>query len=467
MKGRPVDQLVYEHMFPKPRASDPQNFHALLQRSLILEVRQEVHSFYGHLDTQEAKYPGLDYCNPIHRIRLSRWTWHRRLFRTFDNLRLTPNEIASLTKWEGTKWAKERYEKEQGIIIRDTAGDGFPDWVEPEDRPAPPARSSRSRSAETDDATDPADEDMEGEESDEELESVGVALNQRLRERAARREAGDMNTVLDEEWEQWLKNVIENGELPFITNEISQSSVDAAVVPQALFPPRMLGAARAGQWQDIPDFLHDIIRRSLRPQNPSSSEENTTAAPGDVRVPPRDVSNVSAAAREVSEPENPSRYPDLIISTARDYAEYLAGEHATRPPHSYPLEMHQAMEIFSRLTLNISPTSATVLTQQTLDDATEDEPEDDGSAALDTIPTSVPAALWRRYLTDAFEQVRAIAQDRATEQEDTAQGDHEEYDGSLAHGIILSRRNSMRSHIRNWGTHQTMEEDGSLTPITG
>ncbi|UQC88240.1 uncharacterized protein CLUP02_13763 [Colletotrichum lupini] len=281
MKGRPIDQLVYEHMFPKPRASDPQNFHALLQRSLILEVRQEVHSFYGHLDTQEAKYPGLDYCNPIHRIRLSRWTWHRRLFRAFDNLHLTPNEIAGLTKWEGTRWAKERYEKEQGISIRDTAGDGFPDWIEPEDRPAAPVRNPRSRSVDTDDATDPGDEDMDGEESDEELESVGVALNQRLRERAARREAGDMSTVLDEEWEQWLKNVIESGELPYLSNDdISPSRADpaaVAVVPQALFPPRMLSAARAGQWQDIPDFLHDIIRRTLENQNSSSGEE--TAAP--------------------------------------------------------------------------------------------------------------------------------------------------------------------------------------------
>ncbi|KAF9875772.1 hypothetical protein CkaCkLH20_06704 [Colletotrichum karsti] len=284
MKGRPVDQLVYEHMFPKPRASDPQNFHALLQRSLILEVRQEVHSFYGHLDTQEAKYPGLDYCNPIHRIRLSRWTWHRRLFRAFDNLRLTPNEIAGLTKWEGTKWAKERYEKEQGITIRDTAGDGFPDWVEPEDRPALPARDTTSQSVDTDDASDPGDEDMDGEESDEELHSVGEALNQRLRERVAQRDAGDMSTVLDEEWEQWLKNVIESGELPFInSSQIAQRGVSDGILTQPPFPSSMLSAARAGQWQDIPDFLHDIIRRTL--EAPNSSVE---APPPSNTNPPRE-----------------------------------------------------------------------------------------------------------------------------------------------------------------------------------
>ncbi|TDZ66143.1 hypothetical protein CTRI78_v003198 [Colletotrichum trifolii] len=277
MKGRPVDQLVYEQMFPKPRASDPQNFQALLQRSLILEVRQEVHSFYGHLDTQEAKYPGLDYCNPIHRIRLSRWTWHRRLFRAFDSLRLTPNEIAGLTKWEGTKWAKERYEKEQGIVIRDTAGDGFPDWVEPEDRPALPARNIRSQSVDTDDATDPGDEDMDAEESDGELQSVGDALNEVLRAGAARRDAGEMSTDLDEEWEQWLKNVIESGELPYITH-LTQGSVDDAAAPQSMFPPRMLVAARAGQWEDIPEFLHDAIRRILESREPDIGEDTTPRA---------------------------------------------------------------------------------------------------------------------------------------------------------------------------------------------
>ncbi|KAF6829788.1 hypothetical protein CPLU01_07746 [Colletotrichum plurivorum] len=286
MKGRPVDQLVYEQMFPKPRASDPSNFHALLQRSLILEVRQEVHSFYGHLDTQEAKYPGLDYCNPIHRIRLSRWTWHRRLFRAFDNLRLTPNEIAALTKWEGTKWAKERYEKEQGIIIRDTAGDGFPDWVEPEDRPAPPVRNARSQSVETDDAAASGDEDMDGDESDGELRSVGVELNQRLREGAARREAGDASTALNEEWEQWLKNVIESGELPYL-NHLVQGAVNDMPAPEPsdmerlnaprTGPSELLNAARAGQWQEIPDFLHDIIRRTLEAQN-SSGDEDASAS---------------------------------------------------------------------------------------------------------------------------------------------------------------------------------------------
>ncbi|ORY54568.1 uncharacterized protein BCR38DRAFT_316024, partial [Pseudomassariella vexata] len=278
MKGRPVDQIVYEYMFPKPRPTDPQHFHALLHRHLILEVRQEVHSFYGHLDTQEAKYPGLDYCHRIHRIRLGRWPWHRRLFRAFDALRLTNAEIAGLTKWEGTKWAKERYERDSGETIVDTADAGFPDWIEPEDRSAALRATLRGETDDLeDDACEGQDEDMEGEESEGELESIGVALNERLRERAARHEAGDTSEPLDEEWEQWLKNAIDSGELPFLSEQILQQSNDLMLIPQALFPPRMLSAARSGDWQDIPEFLHDMLRRTLETEAATANNASSTS----------------------------------------------------------------------------------------------------------------------------------------------------------------------------------------------
>jgi len=302
MKGRPVDQLVHEYMFPKPRATDPPNFHSLLHRHLILEVRQEVQAYFGHISTQEAKYPGLDYSHRIHRIRLSRWPWHRRLFRAFDALGLTRSEIATLTKWEGTKWAKERFERDSGIVIRDSAGDGIEDWVEAEDRihGAQGVQRETKHIAEDEIAVERGDEDMEHEtyneedeedeeedeeeeeedeaegaeeqphhrvqddESEGELESIGVALNERLRERAARHQAGDTSEPLDEDWEQWLKNAIESGELPFLTEQILSRSDNPSPVPQAaLFPPRMLSAARAGNWQDIPDFLHGILQRTL------------------------------------------------------------------------------------------------------------------------------------------------------------------------------------------------------------
>jgi hypothetical protein len=277
MKGRPVDQLVFEYMFPKPRQPDLQNFHALLQRQLIPEVRHEVQSYYGHLDTQEAKYPGLDYCHPTHRIRLSRWPWHRRLFRAFDALRLTRNEIAGLTKWEGTKWAKERYESQEGIVIRDTAVDDFADWVEPEDRPDRLAQRSASLGA---DARGESPEGDMAEESDEELESVGVDLNERLRERVALRNvSGDTSMPLDEEWEQWLKQAIETGELPLITDQIARSSdPQDLLTPDDIFPSRMVAAARSDNWHEIPDFLHDMIRQSLETERRSTQETQQPAA---------------------------------------------------------------------------------------------------------------------------------------------------------------------------------------------
>lgn len=243
MKRRSIDVLVYEHMFPKPRSQDPQNFHALLQRHLILEVRQEVHSFYGHLDTSEAKYPGLDYNNRTHRTRLSRWQWHRRLFRAFDALQLTPNEISALTKWEGTKWAKERYEREQNCVIRDTATDGLPVWtgeqnmIQRSRRTAHPAQTAED----TDEAMDEVDEDSEGE-----LESVGVALNEQLRERLAARNAGDLSLPLDEAWEQWFKNAVETGEISAVRER-----------------QRILDNARIGNWHEVPEALQDVIREAL------------------------------------------------------------------------------------------------------------------------------------------------------------------------------------------------------------
>jgi hypothetical protein len=169
MKGKPIDHLVYESIFPKPKPGDPQNFPDLLLRQLVPEVRSETACFYGGLDSLEAQYPGLDYSYPPHRMRLGRYIWHRRLFRAFDTLRLTPSEIASLTKWEGTRWARERYEKEHNIKIRDTTGDCIHNWVDPELRR--PTRNTQ---------TFPTDWDMEnmddGDESDMEIDSKAIVF---------------------------------------------------------------------------------------------------------------------------------------------------------------------------------------------------------------------------------------------------------------------------------------------------
>ena len=281
MKGYPVDQLVYECMFARPKQGDPPNFQAFLQRNLIPEVRQETHAFYGHLDTQEAKYPGLDYTHPTHRIRLSRWPWHRRLFRAFDALGLTHAEIAGLTKWEGTKWAKEKFEKEQGVVIKDTTDDGILDWVEPaHGHPGRVSTLSAARDAE------PEDKIMGDDESEEELESVGVELNQRLRAQAARREAGDTGVVLDEEWEQWLKNAIETGELATVTEELTEHLFQHVFEsgrrgPNGLLPASMINAAQNGQWSEIPESLHAMLRNLIDSGSQTQDDVSTTESSAD------------------------------------------------------------------------------------------------------------------------------------------------------------------------------------------
>ncbi|KAI9837058.1 MAG: hypothetical protein M1819_000707 [Sarea resinae] len=314
-RQKPLTQVVYNHLFPHPRPTDPASFAVHLSRNLIPEVRIETATFYGTLDTIEARYPGLDYSYGPHRMRLGRFTWHRRLFRAFDELRLTESEIAALCRWEGTKWARERYEADEGIKVLDTTGDEIPAWIEPTRRnshnPADPAclrsgsrpmleldsdqeldivvrrlvsasrislfhpdsnvsgrdlspgravpvtrngNSSNSNSdsnnysnsntaelppspravprmrhhrstnnntaprAQSLDRTVPRSYHATDEESEDEIESVGVDLNRRLLAAAEARERNGpdagVGVVMDEEWEQWLKEAAERGALP-------------------------------------------------------------------------------------------------------------------------------------------------------------------------------------------------------------------------------------------------------------
>jgi hypothetical protein len=274
MKGKPIDHLVYECMFPKPKPGDPQNFHDFLRRQLVPEVRSETACFYGGLDSLEAQYPGLDYSYPPHRMRLGRYTWHRRLFRAFDTLRLTPSEIAGLTKWEGTRWARERYEKEHSIKIRDTTGDCIHDWVDPElRRPSQTTQLSQMVQEEKMEAVeggrDMEDIDDDGDESDMEIDSVGVELNERLRAAAALREAGNATTVMDEAWEQWLKDAAEAGGIPSLADYILPvpDSSNPRNVSSTPVSPRLLNAARLGQWHQNPEFLQDMVRQNIEAHN--------------------------------------------------------------------------------------------------------------------------------------------------------------------------------------------------------
>jgi hypothetical protein len=295
MKGPPIDQLVYSQMFPKPKSTDPQNFQGLLQRQLVPEVRHETQAFYGHLSSLEAKYPGLDYSYQPHRNRLSRYQWHRRLFRAFDALRLTGSEIAGLTKWEGTRWAKERFERDQGVAIRDTTSDGIDDWIEPKLRVPVAQRpeleddgdremeetQNEAHGSENEVAED-EDMDDEDEDSDVEIRSVGIELNERLRAAVAQREAGNAATVMDEEWEQWLKDAVEAGGIPFLSSDLSPNANIPGTRPAAndnpAMHPRLLNAARLGQWQQIPDFLQNMVRQNMEATRRLDRLEDATQA---------------------------------------------------------------------------------------------------------------------------------------------------------------------------------------------
>ena len=126
----PIAHLLYAYLFPHPGNNDPPSFSAHLARNLVPEVRIEVNTFYGDLNSAEARYPGLNYCHPPHRMRLGRFKHHKRLFHAFDELRLTYSEIQEFCCWEGTKWARERYERDEGTKIVDTIGDEIGPYVD-------------------------------------------------------------------------------------------------------------------------------------------------------------------------------------------------------------------------------------------------------------------------------------------------------------------------------------------------
>lgn len=117
-----IAAIVYSHLFPAPTPTDPPDFASHLAKHLVAEVRIETQRFYGGLETVEARYPGLNYSHQPHRKRLGRFPHHARLFKAFDDLGLTEYEISMLCRWEGTLWARQRYERDEGIKVVDTTG---------------------------------------------------------------------------------------------------------------------------------------------------------------------------------------------------------------------------------------------------------------------------------------------------------------------------------------------------------
>lgn len=177
-------------------------------------------------------------------MRLGRFPWHRRLFRTFDELRLTKSEIAGLCRWEGTKSARDRYERDEKTTVRDTTADDVRvasppphptayrhSWTKDSTAPGHVAQSDEEEEHEVmveeedvdDDEEDEKEELIEDDEvsEDDEVESYGVALNQRLLAATEARERG-ADVVYDEQFELWMKEAMERGGYEEIINYIQE-----------------------------------------------------------------------------------------------------------------------------------------------------------------------------------------------------------------------------------------------------
>ncbi|EMD85527.1 hypothetical protein COCHEDRAFT_76746 [Bipolaris maydis C5] len=259
-RKNPISVLVYNTLFPTPSPTDPPSFSAHLSKNLVGEVRIETANFYGSLDTIEARYPGLNYAFQPHRKRLGRFPHHRRLFEAFDKLGLTEAEIQGFCRWEGTLWARERYERDEGVRVVDTTGVEIGAWV---DRRSHYARTGPGINIKTDIEHDSS---ASSSEEDEELphlnSSIGFSLNARLLHAAALRESSTAagsspaaalsNIPMDPEWEQYLKEASERGELNIDATrealrtmagqiaQLHQSSVEAEgseAITQTFQPP--------------------------------------------------------------------------------------------------------------------------------------------------------------------------------------------------------------------------------------
>lgn len=304
MHKQAVAPLVYRHLFPAPKPNDPTSFAAHISRNLVPEVRVETATFYGALDCIEAQYPGLDYSKPAHRMRLGRFQWHRLLFKAFDDLRLTESEIASLCRWEGTLWARQRYERDEGIKVQDTTGDDIQPWVPPyrgvlepvvrdgegrhvcEGRGLTDSEEDEDDEEEDEAMNDSDDAGVESEEEEEDLQSVGVELNQRLLAATAARARGE-EVVLDADWEQWLKEAAERGSLTDVSNAL-RAGLPPIYGPGLSFQPNLSGRIAVPSSGFIPASTTRSTYARLRPRMAAASaptDPGPVNANGSVRSP--------------------------------------------------------------------------------------------------------------------------------------------------------------------------------------
>ena len=228
-----IERMVHRYLFPHPKSSDPSDFHEFVRKAIVPEVRNETARFYGSVNCLESQYPGLDYASRGHRLRLSQFKWHRRLFTAFDALRLTRKEIYDLCHWEGTKWAKDKYESDHNIVIRNTTWDGVVDaaprkyptisrgvYMETQAGHLVPAAKSYKRNstmAGMDAASSHTDDDSEQDSVDGFVDrNADTRHGQPIRSPTDTRYRGGHHGI-SSAWDDWMKDATERGTIPSVS----------------------------------------------------------------------------------------------------------------------------------------------------------------------------------------------------------------------------------------------------------
>lgn len=131
MQKPEIWRLVLQRLVPGSGGASWADWEDYVQICLAPEVRHEARRFYGHNDGLEAQHSGLDYVQPSTRLRLSAFPHHLSLFRAIDALRLSDDDVHSLCRWRGTKYAKDRYERRHKVQIVDTTWQGVQEYTTP------------------------------------------------------------------------------------------------------------------------------------------------------------------------------------------------------------------------------------------------------------------------------------------------------------------------------------------------
>ena len=260
MQKPEIWKLVLTHLAPSKTDPSNSDWRSYINRYIISEIKQENVRYFGSIDSQEAQYPGLDYTNPAHRLRLKSFPYHHKLFTVFDKLRLTEGEINNLCKWHGTKRSREEFEKKHHLRIAETTWEGVHPYryLEPivtvregdDTATNPQSMISQDEAVQEDEEMEEFEDGhgiidegrISAQESEDELQqSVGLELNARLRANAesdAEARARGEQVAMDAEWEQWLKEAAERGIPTGITPpDISANSANVAVIPWEREPP--------------------------------------------------------------------------------------------------------------------------------------------------------------------------------------------------------------------------------------